>query len=91
MNVLCVATEKFGKLNQRKISVSGFLGAERVTTQKCFKYSYTLMLKQNLGWVMGKTELTEKFRKLNQRKISVSGFLSAERSPRKNVLSIATH
>ena len=50
--------KKFGKLNQRKISVSGFLSAER-SPQKCFKHSHTLMLKQNLGWVMGKTEPTE--------------------------------
>ena len=34
------------------------------------------MLKQNLGWVMGKTESTEKFRKLNWQKIHISSFLN---------------
>ena len=36
------------------------------------------MLKQNLRWVMGKTEPTEKFGKLNQQKNHVSGFPSVD-------------
>ena len=36
------------------------------------------MLKQNLGWVMGKTEPTEKFGKLNQQKIHISSFPSVD-------------
>ena len=34
------------------------------------------MLKQNLGWVTGKTEPMEKFGKLNQQKIYISSFTS---------------
>ena len=45
---------------------------------KCFNHSHTLMLKQNLRRVMGKTEPTEKFRKLNQWKIHISSFLSVD-------------
>ena len=37
----------------------------KVTGQKWFKHSHASMLKQNLGWVTGKTEPKEKFRKLN--------------------------
>ena len=59
--------------------------------QKCFKHSHALMLKRNLGRVMGKIEPTEKVGKLNQWKIHISSFPSAERSPCKNVLSIALH
>ena len=33
--------------------------------QKCFKHSHVLLLKWNLGRVMGKTEKTEKVGKLN--------------------------
>ena len=44
--------------------------------QKYFKHSHTLMLKQNLGRVMGKTEPTEKVRKLNRQKIHISIFPS---------------
>ena len=36
------------------------------------------MLKQNLGWVMGKTEPMEKFGKLNQQKIHISSFPSVD-------------
>ena len=42
-----------------------FSECRKVTTQKCFKHSHTSMLKQNLGWVTGKTVPTEKFGKLN--------------------------
>ena len=68
-----------------------FSECRKVTTQKYFKRSHALILKWNLGWVMGKTEPMEKFGKLNQWKICVSGFLSAEMSPHKNVLSVAMH
>ena len=34
--------------------------------QKCFKRSHASVLKQNPGWVMGKTEPMEKFGKLNR-------------------------
>ena len=36
------------------------------------------MLKQNLGWVMGKNEPTENLEKLSQWKIHVSGFPSVD-------------
>ena len=68
-----------------------FSECRKVTTQKCFKCRHTSMLKRNLGWVTGKTEPMEKFGKLNWQKICVSCCPSAERSPRKNVLSVATH
>ena len=48
--------------------------------QKCFKHSHALMLKRNLGRVMGKTEPTEKVGKLNQQKIHVSSFPSVDRN-----------
>ena len=69
--------EKFGKLNQWKICVSSFPSAEK-SPCKSFKCSHALMLKWNLGRVMGKTEPREKFRKLNRWKIHVSSFPSVD-------------
>ena len=72
---------KFGKLNQWKICIFGFLRAERSW------HINVLALKWKLGWVMGK---------LNQRKVQNTEsmenlylwILRAERSPRINVLNI---
>ena len=56
-----------------------FSECRKVTMQKCFKHSHTLMLKRNLGWVRGKTEPTENLENWTNRKfMSLVFWLSTE-------------